>query len=422
MRVEQSACATRSRRTFLREAGLGLGACLWGLRGARGANARLAVGVVGVGPMGQFHADSLAQQPRVELRALCDVDADRLKAAVQRSGRRAHGYTDYRAMLADERLDALVIATPDHWHAAIARHAMQAGADVYVEKPLSWGVAEGREVVEMAQRLDRVVQLGTQQRGQSHFRQVVELIRSQRIGEVKLARCWKTGGGGGAFVPDCAPPPQLDWDRWLGPAPRRAYNPGLCHYNWRWHWDFGGGLLCDWGVHLVDIVHWALGQDTPKTVESTGTFDPRGSFETPLAQEVHWEYPGFNLHWSQNGFRGLPDKEYGLLFYGSKGKLFVDRQGFSVLPADLRLEPIGPRDYQLPRVKSHMEEFLDCVVTRERPTSDALTGHRSSLACTLGNLSLRVGRKLTWDGTRERFVYDSAADRLLARAPRAPYG
>jgi len=414
-----------SRREFLRRGALGLGGCLWGWHAACGAAApsnRLNLGCIGLGAIGGVHLTALASDPRVELRAVCDVDRERLRQARGVTAKRARGSADYRELLATPDLEAVLIATPDHQHATMAVAALRAGCDVYVEKPLAWGVAEGRAVVDTARRLHRIVQVGTQQRAQSHFRQVVELVRSGRLGEVKLVRCWKVGTGTPKAVPDSAPPAGLDWDRWLGPAPWRPFNAGLCPYHWRWYWDFGGGYLTDWGVHLVDIVHWAMGEDRPRSVEATGTFEPDAPHDTPATMDATFEYRGFRLSWSQNGFRGAPDRDHGILFYGSKGRLLVDRNGFQVTPGDLRLPPIGPGDFQLPRVKGHFDEFLTSVRSRSVPSSDAAVGHAASTACVLGNLALRLGRKLTWDGGAERFVDDPEADRLLARTPRAPYG
>ena len=419
---EAAAVGTQpSRREFLRRAAvLSLSGALWGRRGVAGANNRLAVGVIGTGAMGSAHLAALTALPNVEVRAVCDVDGERLNRAALRTGRRAQGYTDYRAMLEAESLDAVVIATPDHQHATLAVRALEAGLDAYIEKPMAWSVSEGRAVVDTARRYGRIVQVGMQQRAQPHFRQVVELVRSGRLGEVKLCRCW-TSARPDPPRPAAPPPPALDWDRWLGPAP---YVPFCAdrRANWRWYWDYGGGTLTDWGVHLIDIVHWAMGEDQPRTIEATGAYDATGAFETPTRLEVAYDYPSFHLGWSQNGFRGLPDKEYGILFYGAKGRLFVDRKGFQALGDGVRLDPLGPGDFLLPRVRGHLEEFLECVVTRQRPTCDAAVGQATTTACLLGNLAFRLGRRITWDGAHERCFGDSAADRLLSRVPRAGYG
>ena len=411
------------RRAFLKRAslagmGLGLGRALWA---QPGPNDRIAVAVIGLGLMGAYHVEQLSRQRRVEVRAVCDVDGERLRQLVERMPRRPQGYTDYRELLSSETVDAVVIATPDHWHAPIALRAMRAGKDVYIEKPLAQTVAESRQVVAMAERCGRIVQVGLQQRASGHVRTVIELIRSGRLGKVELCRCWKGGGGAAKPVPDTAPPAGLDWDRWLGPAPWSPYNPLRCHTNWRWYWDYGGGLMTDWGVHLIDLAHWALGDDTPRSIEASGIFDATSSFETPTVMDVTYEYPSYHLGWSQNSFRGLPDEEYGVMFYGSRGKLFVNRAGYRILPEDLRVAPIGPADYELPRVRGQMDEFLDCVVSRRQPTCDATVGHASTTASHLGNVALRVGRKLTWDSAKERFVDDPEADRMLSRVARAPY-
>lgn len=417
-----------SRREFLKGAG-GLGIALLGGLTARRAGAqpppseRFGAALIGCGGMGRGHLGAMLGHPRLAVIAVCDVDANHLQEAVNQTRGQAKAYRDYREVLARDDIDIVCIATPDHWHATITVQACQAGKDVYVEKPMTHNIAEGRAMVEAARRYNRVVQLGTQQRAQGHFREAVELVRSGRIGEVKRARCWIGPGGGGSWGPDGPPPAELDWDFWLGPAPYVPYNPNRVHFVWRYFWDYGGGLMTDWGVHLIDIVHWALGEEIPKTIEARGTYPTGGYQDVPEEMVVEYEYPSYHLTWNQeHGQRWDPEGHgYGIMFYGSEGELFVDRSGYKTYPEERPIAPLGPGDFHLPRVRSHWDDFLNCVMTRDRPASDVEVGHHSTAACHLGNIAFRTGRLLRWDGQAERFIGDPDADRLLSRPPRAPY-
>lgn len=421
-----------TRREFIGRAaasgfGLGLGGCLWGTKAlAQAPGNRIALGFIGVGGMGMGHLRGQVGNSRVQVVAVCDVDANHLANAVGATRNEAQGYRDYRELLARGDLDAVCISTPDHWHGLNTVDACAAGKDVYVEKPMGHTIAEGRAMVEAARRHGRVVQVGTMQRAQSHFRHVVELVRSGRLGEIKQVRTWFGAGGGGAWVPDSAPPPQLDWDRWLGPAPWVPYNPERVHFKWRYFYDYGGGMMTDWGVHLIDIVQWAMDQDAPLSIEARGTYSAGAYNEVPEEMETEYEFPGFQLSWTQlKGQKWDPQGHgYGIMFHGSEAQLFVDRSGYAIYPEEKAAvidAPLGRSDVTLPRVRSHWDEFLDCVESRRRPTCDVEVGHRSTSTCSLGTIAFRTGRKLRWDRAVEQFVDDPAAGRLLSRTGRAPY-
>lgn len=405
---------------------LGLGGLLWGARGARGsaANRRFRVGVIGLGGMGNAHLSQLAALgARVEVVALCDVDAGRLAAAAQRVPG-ATAYRNHEELLLHPDLDLVCLATPDHQHARGCLHACQAGCDVYVEKPLAHSVAEGRAMVETARRYGRVVQMGTMQRSQPHFRRVVEIVRNGLLGEVRAARCWFGAAPAGAWTADPAIPPELDWDAWLGPAPWVPYNPHRVHGSWRYFWDYGGGLMTDWGVHLLDIVHWALNDDIPHTIEARGEYAPGGYNDCPVRMEARFEYPSYTLTWNQ----GSPERfdperrDYGILFYGSEADLFCDRSGYDLYPKREggQIRALTGRDWRLPEAIGHWQDFLAAVEARSEPVCDVAVGHRSTVAPILGNIALRTGRVLRWDGAREQFVGDAGADRYLSRPARRP--
>lgn len=420
-----------TRREFLRGGlgtglSLGLAGALWGAKGARAQQPpsdKLAGAVIGVGGMGTGHLGALLGNSEVQVVAVCDPDAGHLKAAVGRTRGAARGYRDYRELLDREDLDFVSIATPDHWHATIAIDACRAGCDVYVEKPMTLTIGEGQALVQAARLADRVVQLGTQQRAGDHWRRVVELVRNGAIGEVQRVRAWIAPRRHTDWSPDAEPPRDLDWDLWLGPAPYVPYNPQRCHYKWRFFWDYGNGLMGDWGVHHIDIVHWAMGADRPISVEARGNY-PDGAYgDVPMELEVHYEYPGYRLDWTQLGGQQWDPagSDNGIRFYGSEADLFVNRGGYRILTEGFREPVFGPNDFRLPRVRSHWHDFLSAVRNRTRPTCDVLVGHRSTVAPLLGNIAFRVGARLEWDGEAERFLGNPAADRLLHRPPRAPY-
>lgn len=415
-----------SRRQFLAGASLGLAGLLWGAKSSKGQAApsdRITIACLGVGGMGGGHLGQLLGMSEVEVTAVCDVDQTRLDKAVGRTKGRAKGYQDYRELLADAECDAVCIASPDHWHATLAIAAMSAGRDVYVEKPLAHNVGEGQAMVLAARAHDRVVQLGTQQRAGEQWRHCVELIQSGVLGEVKHVRAFIPPSRLSRWAPDAPPPAGLDWDLWQGPAPSHDYNVNRCHGVWRYFWDYGGGQMTDWGVHHIDIVQWAMGQDRPRTIEARGTYYPGVYGQTPYELEVHYEYDGFRLDWTQLAGQRV-DPEWhtnGIYFYGSDANLYIDRQGYKLWPDSFREPPLGFGDVHLPRVASHWHNFLECVRTRQRPASDVAIGHRSTTTAMLGNIAFRCGRKLHWDGDAEHFLGDPAADRLLTRTPRAPY-
>src|SRR5581483_313148 len=260
------------------------------VRNVMGANDRIGVGLIGAGGMGQSNMRDFMRSGQVDIVAIADPYDPNLDNAVSTTLGRAKGYRDFRKVLDHKYVDAVIIATPDHWHAIPMIAACEAGKDVYEEKPLSHTLFEGRKMVEAAAKHNRVVQVGTQQRSGEHFQKAVELVRSGKIGKVTYAETWIHGNQfpeGIDDLPDSDPPPWLDWDLWLGPAPARRYNRNRAIYNFRWFWDYSGGILTDWGTHLLDVVHWAMGVNAPKTIYATGgKFLLQDNRETPDTLEV----------------------------------------------------------------------------------------------------------------------------------------
>jgi predicted dehydrogenase len=403
-----------------------------------GANDRVRIGVIGTGRQGLGVMRSHMALPEVEIAAVCDVYApnlDKAASAAPQAGR----VTDFRRIIDDTTIDAVIIATPDHWHALQTVMACQAGKDVYVEKPTSLTVVEGRKMVEAARKYNRIVQVGLQQRAAAHFQQAVQLIQEGRIGTVSMVRCWNVGNqapDGFGNPPDGAPPPGLDWDMWLGPAPKRPFNAnrfGVYPDAWsyfRYFWDYAGGMMTDWGVHLIDIAQWAMKADAPQLATAVGgTFAVRDNRETPDTILATFRYPTFTLVYENRSGNGRPinGKGYGMEFYGSLGTMFVDRAGFEIVPerrgageAQKALtEPLAVKS--TPDNPTHARNFVDCMKSRQAPICDIEVGHRSSSTAMLGNLSFRTGAEVKWDGRTERIDGNRRASDLLDVPYRKPW-
>jgi predicted dehydrogenase len=420
-----------------------------------GANDRVGVGFIGFGLIGKRHVLDFRDQADCAITAIAEVHTGRRDEAVALAGGAARGYADFRMLLDDHDVDAVIVSTPDHWHALMTMMACAAGKDVYVEKPLSLFPREGRWMVEVARRHNRVVQVGTQQRSGPHYEKARELVHGGRIGQVVAVRMWSYRNvmPGFGTPPDGEPPPGLDYDKWLGPAPKRPYNPNRAIYHFRWFWDYSGGQMTNLGQHSLDIAHWFLDATAPTAVASAGgRYALKDNGETPDTQDALFEYPGWTATWSQRECSRGAAPERGLEFCGTAGSLKVSRKGFVLTPdprvaADEAIprfggaHPVGgpatTGQRELPasaagvvedrsgdefdQFKRHARNFLDCVKSRRDPISDLESAHRVATACHLANLSLRLGRKLRWDSVRETVLADSAALALLERPYRAPW-
>lgn len=415
------------RRIFLQQLGGGALACAWtgplivsNARAGLGPNDKIVIALIGCGGMGNHHLQTLTEREDVEIAAVCDVYIPRCRAAQEKVGAHCAGYQDYRRILDRTDIDAIFVATPDHWHALMTVHGCQAGKDVYVEKPLSTTVYEGRKIVEAARRYGRVVQVGIQQRSMAVFRRAVELVQQGRLGDVVTARTWIGANRNPGLETPMDPPPDLDWDMWLGPAPWVPFSPQRA-FGFRAFDDYAGGELTNWGPHLVDIAMWGLRAQAPLSIQALG-----GSFRAPSSSdaetlEVAWEFPGGLVTWSQAFQEDRQGKSYGVLFQGTTGKLTVDRQNFVVEPESLGIEPYQEAPDFWIQVKGHHDDFFDCMRTRALPRADCEIGHRATSACLLGNIAIDLKRTLYWDGHTETFLHDEAANRHLHRPYRAPW-
>jgi predicted dehydrogenase len=439
-----------TRRDFTKAGALGLATAL-SARRAYGAGERVRLGFVGVGNRGDQLLDAFLAHKDCAVVALCDLWQPYLDFAAKKAGGSPKTYRDYRKLLDDRDVDAVVIATPDHWHALQTIHACEAGKDVYVEKPLSLCVEEGRKMVESARKHKRVTQVGLHRRSSPFCREAAELVRKGAIGHVTVARAFhvlnETPKGIGN-PPNGDPPKGLDWDAWLGPAPKVPYNRNRCFYRFRWFYDYSGGQLTNFGVHYLDLIHWALGHDAPRAVTAMGGkyggFDNR---EVPDTLEVLWHYPGDTLvTFSQYNATAQPAGRPGaeVELRGTKGTLYLQPGGYEIVPDVLSPNEIparNPADRPVERnylkgakavIKGrkvtgsadtalHARNFLDCVKSRKACNCDIEVGHRDTTAALIGNVAHRLKQYLEWDARAERFTNSASANRHLRYAYRAPY-
>ena len=421
------------------------------LRAAAGSNETIRLGFIGVGNRGDQLLDYFKPHSDAQVVALCDVYQPYLDFALKKTGGTAFVTKDYRQVLERKDVDAVVIATPDHWHALQCIEACAAGKDVYVEKPCSLVVAEGRAMVNAAQKYQRVVQVGLQRRSTPFCQKAVELIQGGAIGKVTVARCFHVSNEfplGIGQAPDTDPPPELDWDRWLGPAPKAPYNVNRCLYKFRWFRDYSGGQVTNMGTHFIDVIQWALQQNAPTGVFATGRKvaidDER---EIPVNLECVWEYPDDTLvTFSQFNANKAPGdfKDSLIEFRGTKGTLYLGPSHMELVPEPNRLKPVPALDPRYrkenalqaaatqPASKAihqkgsvtgieHARNFLDCMRSRKEPACSIETGHRSSTTTLLANLSYDRKRHLTWDAQAERFTDDEEANKLLDYPYRSPW-
>ncbi len=423
-----------SRRRFLRQAvGAAVGAASLpaivpsSVFGALAPGERITLGFIGVGKQGTYLLRAFLNEPGTQVLAVCDVDELKLKRARELadqyyaeqsaagSAKVCKPYRDFRQLLARDDIDAVVIATPDHWHSIPVIEAARAGKDIYCEKPLCQTIAEARAMVREVRRYGRVFQTGSMQRSYSQFHFACELVRNGRIGKVQTVTVDVGGPPVNCDLPAEPVPDYLDWDMWLGPAPWRPYHSELSPHisidvfpNWRSYRDYGGGGMTDWGAHHFDIAQWGLGMDESGPVEII----PPGQENNAV---LTYRYAG-GVTMTRDSFGGQ-----GVLFTGTEGKIEVNRSYIRTWPERLAREVIGPEEIRLYQSSNHYADWLSAVRTRSRPICDVDTGRHSVIVCHLGNIAYQLGRKLRWDPAGERFNNDPDANRLLSRSMRSPW-
>jgi len=437
-----------TRRKFARAAGL---TTALSYSRVLGASDRVRMGYVGLGNRGDQVHDAFLEHADQQTVAVCDLRDDYMNFAIKKSRATPKKYTDYRKLIEDQDVDAVAIATPDHWHALMFIEACNAGKDVYVEKPLSLTVVEGRRMVEVAERTKRVTQVGIHRRSSAFLKEAADFVRAGGIGHVTVAKSyhvmneWPKGIGN---PPDQPPPSDWDWDQWLGPAPKVPYNQNRTFYNFRWFYNYSGGQLTNFGVHYLDMIRWCLGKDAPRAVTAMGgKYAVEDNRDIPDTLEVLWEFDGPTLvifcQYNANAAPGnLQDAEMELR--GAKGTLYLHSNRWEVVPerttqlerfARTPLDRVSERSYNPSRKPAmepksakgsqdtafHARNFLDCVKSRAKCNCDILTGHLSTSGTILGNIAHKTKSYLEWDAQAERFTNNQAANRLLHYQYRAPY-
>lgn len=399
------------------------------------ANDKIGVALMGCNSMGNYNLKDHLRIPEVECIAMCDVDEnvlnERAKEISGITGKTPKLVKDYRQLLDNKDIDVLIIGTPDHWHCLPTVHACQVGKDVYVEKPLANSIAEIQVMLKAARVNNRIVQVGQQQRSGQHWQDCVALVKSGKLGTIRKIKTWAyfDYGKGNPKVADSEAPTGVDYDMWLGPSPKRPFNKNRFHGSWRHFWDQGGGLMTDWGVHLLDIPLWAMGVTVPKSVmASGGIYSYKDNcIETADTQNVLFDFGNFTLEWDHAGgiSKGLYGRSYGVAFIGNNGTLVVNREGWEVIAEEadgkpktdlISLQPADKNDHF-----KHVQNFVECLKTRNKSACDIEFGHNSAFVAHMGNIAYRTGNKLQWDVAKNNFVNDAKANALITPEYRAPW-
>lgn len=401
-----------------------------------GANDKIKVGAIGIKGMGWTDLASFLKNKEVECVALCDVDRSILESRsgqVEKiQGKKAALYGDYRKLLEHKELDAVIIGTPDHWHTLPMIEACQAGLDVYVEKPIANSIEEIDLMIGAQKKYDSVVQVGQWQRSDPHWKNAIDFVHSGKLGKIRTVKSWVYLDWKHELPvqPDGPVPEGVDYDFWLGPAPKRPFNINRFHFNFRWYWDYAGGLMTDWGVHLLDYALYGMNQYVPKSVMSSGgkyAF-PEDARETPDTQYAIYEFDNIGLIWESTlGIgKGNYGRAHGVAFIGHNGTLVVDRGGWEVIAES----PQGQERMEgVPLIEKggesgldlHVKNFLQCMHTRETPNASIEIGGHIARVAQLGNIALRTGHKIFWDGDKGEVVGDEKAAQLTRANYRAPW-
>jgi predicted dehydrogenase len=409
-------------------------ASVFGAEGQIAPSNRITLGVVGWGMQGPGNTGAFLNEKDCQVVAACDVHKGRLAAAVGAVNKKygnqdCKTYHDYRELMARKDVDAVMIALPDTWHALVSTEAARNGKDIYGEKPLARTVAEQQAIVKAVQKHQRIWQTGSWQRSVENFHKAAEIVRNGLIGKISRVEVGLPSGhhdfaGTGSKRSVTEPPPELDYDFWLGPSQMEPYIEARVHMNWRWNYNVGGGQLLDWIGHHCDIAHWGMDSDNagPSEIEGQGEFPPKDAvWNTCTKYRIQLKYPN-NVAMIIAG--GHPDIRGGTKWIGDKGWVWVDRGGFqSSIPEfnDISRLPDSQRQVKLYHSRNHQRNFLDCVKSRKPTITPAETAHRSAIPGHLGLIAMLVGRKIRWDAAQEVIIGDAEASRLLARPYRAPW-
>lgn len=387
---------------------------------------RLNVAAIGINGMGWADLTAMLKNPAAQCVALCDVDKnvlDKRAAELAQKGIKVKTYSDYRKLLESKDIDAVIIGTPDHWHALQMTQACAAGKDVYVEKPIGNSIAECNAMVAAQERHQRVVQVGQWQRSQQHFKDAIDFVYSGKLGQVRLVKAWAYMGWMKSIPkkPDGTPPAGVDYDMWLGPAQKRPFNPNRFHFNFRWYWDYAGGLMTDWGVHLLDYALLGMKAQHPRSVMAAGGkfAYPDDAAETPDTLTTVYEFDGFNIQWEHAiGIDGGPyGRDHGIAFIGNNGTLVLDRGGWEVIPEKDKMEAVPRKPKVDDGLDLHTKNFVEVV--KSRKFSDLHTpiqaGANVAINAQMGNIAFKTGKKVYWDVANNRFKEEEANKFLAAQ-------
>jgi predicted dehydrogenase len=439
-----------NRRTLLKAGSAGLALTAAGAHAAPAADRPARVGLIGAGWYGKCDLFRLIQVAPVEVVSICDVDrrmlaeAAELVATRQASKKKPRTYADYRPMLKEKDLDLVIIGTPDHWHALPMIAAVEAGTDVYVQKPISVDVAEGQAMVAAARKHGRVVQVGTQRRSTPHLAEARrDIIKAGKLGKVGLVEiCCYYHMRARENPPDTSPPEYLDYETWTGPAPMRPYNALVHPRRWRAFMEYGNGIVGDMCVHMLDMVRWMLDLGWPQRIASAGGIlvDKGSKANISDTQTATFDFGDLEVVWTHRTWGDAPDPKYpwAAVLYGDKGTLKASVMSYDFIPAgggqpvhrdvtyelDQFPEDRTEKDLEqhvAPAIRQHMKDWLAAVANRGRPVADIEQGHISTASCILANLSMQLGRALTWDAQKSQVAGDDEANRLLRRPYRAPW-
>ncbi|MFD2101157.1 Gfo/Idh/MocA family protein [Flagellimonas iocasae] len=434
-----------TRRQFVKKGSLfmaGMGATmvfpmelLGAMRKSVSPNDKIQVGLIGCKGMGFSDLSSMLKNSEVEVVALCDVDENVLQqrtADLEKAGiKKPKWYSDYRKLLEDKDIDVAIIGTPDHWHCLLLTDAIDAGKDVYCEKPIANSIAECDIMLAKVDSSDRMVQIGQWQRSQPHFVDAINYVHSGKLGQIRLAKAWAYQGWMQSIpqVPDSPVPAGVDYKMWLGPAPDRPFNKNRFHFDFRWFWDYAGGLMTDWGVHLIDYALYGMKASTPKSVMAMGGkfAYPDDAAETPDTLQTVYEFDGFSLLWEHaTGIDGGNyGRNHGIAFIGNNGTLVLDRGGWEVIPENDRPnwdKDNGPKIERVPvqRVEAsgldlHTTNFLDAVKSRDKSILNApiKVGYDAAVVSHMGNIAYKTGERLFWDAKKHQFTNSEANDHLV---------
>lgn len=435
-----------NRRNFIRKSTAGLvmtGASfmfpmelLSMMRKKVGANDTINVGLVGCKGMGFSDLTSFLKISEINVIALCDVDENVLRertADLEKAGiKKPKWYVDYRKLLGNKDIDVVIIGTPDHWHCLQLTDALQAGKDVYCEKPIANSVQEANIMLDFVQSRDRMVQIGQWQRSQPHFVDAIKYVHSGALGEIRLAKAWAYQGWMKPVpvVPDTTVPAGVDYKMWLGPAPERAFNKNRFHFDFRWFWDYAGGLMTDWGVHLMDYALYGMKAETPKSVMALGGkfAYPNDASETPDTLQTVYEYDGFSILWEHaTGIDGGNyGRNHGIAFIGNNGTLVLDRGGWEVIPEKEfqgwgkegipKMEAMSHDNGGLSGLDLHTQNFIEAVKSRDNSKLNApiKVGYDAALVSHMGNVAFKTGNRIYWDETTGQFKNEEANQFLKA--------